>query len=96
MPGDGDFSKNQDHQSPEIKKEIPLSWFAGVAKSNGNIMLVLFSSEFNNLGGTEFKDSVLAYSHFMGVMNIDGKMCEDISEIPNPDTRENRPIGTVF
>src|SRR3989344_1443788 len=72
---------------PEQKKEMPLSWFIGFGVEARGITSILFSKEFNDLGGQEFQDAIAQYGHHMGNTMVDSAFVTDSSQIPDAEIR---------
>src|SRR3989344_3578067 len=71
----------------EVKKEIPMSWFAGFGTQDRGISSILFSAEFRALGGEDFNNAMKLYSEIKGETLVDDKLITDLDKIPDPSLR---------
>ena len=71
----------------ELKKEIPMSWFAGFGTQDRGISSILFSAEFRALGGEDFNNAMKLYSEIRGETLVDDKLITDLDKIPDPSLR---------
>jgi|SRR3989344_103348 len=72
----------------EHKKEIPLSWFAGVGRKDGGIMFIAFSELFESMGNGEVGKHMAQYGHYMGNTFIGNRLVENSLEIEDEPARK--------